>query len=68
MNSERGKVFVLPSDKEGLIQQLVLAVAELRAGNTSMQNLIVPLAAEAKRLGCLPEYLLSPEEETWVFA
>ena len=59
---------VLPSDKEGLIQQLVLAVAELRAGNTSMQNLIVPLAAEAKRLGCLPEYLLSPEEETWVFA
>ena len=59
---------VLPSDKEGLIQQLVLAVAELRAGNTSMQNLIVPLAAEAKRLGCLPKYLLSPEEETWVFA
>ena len=59
---------ILPSDKAGLIQQLTLALAELRAENTSMQNLFVPLAAEAKMCNCLPKFLLSPEEETWVFA
>ena len=59
---------VLPSDKAGLLRELYTAVAELRAGNTSMQNIVVPLAAEARRLGCLPKNLLSPEEETWVYA
>ena len=59
---------VLPSDKAGLLRELYTAVAELRAGNTSMQNIVVPLAPEARRLGCLPKNLLSPEEETWVYA
>ena len=59
---------VVPSDKAGLLRDLYTAVAELRAGNTSMQNIVVPLAAEARRLGCLPKNLLSPEEETWVYA
>ena len=59
---------VVPSDKAGLLRKLYTAVAELRAGNTSMQNIVVPLAAEARRLGCLPRNLLSPEEETWVYA
>ena len=59
---------VVPSDKAGLLRDLYTAVAELRAGNTSMQNIVVPLAAEARRLGCLPRDLLSPEEETWVYA
>ena len=59
---------VVPSDKAGLLRELYTAVAELRAGNTSMQNIVVPLAAEARRLGCLPKNLLSPEEETWVYA
>ena len=58
----------IPSDRDGLMRQLYTALAELRAGNTSMQNVVVPLAAEAKRLGCLPQNLLSPDEETWVFA
>ena len=64
----RPDTVVVPSDKVGLLRKLYTAVAELRAGNTSMQNIVVPLAAEARRLGCLPRNLLSPEEETWVFA
>ena len=47
---------------------LTIAVAELRAGNTSMQNIVVPLAQEAKRKKILPRKLLSPDEMTWVFA
>ena len=64
----RHETVVVSSDKVGLLRKLYTAVAELRAGNTSMQNIVVPLAAEARRLGCLPRNLLSPEEETWVFA
>ena len=59
---------VLPSDKKGLLRELLLAVAELRAGNTSMQNLVVPLAKEAKRKGILPRNLLTADEMTWIFA
>jgi len=59
---------VIPSDNKGLMRKLVKALAELRAGNTSMRNLVVPLAQEAKRKKILPAYLLSPDEETWVFA
>ena len=59
---------VIPSDKKGLLRALIKAVAELRAGNTSMQNIVVPLAQEAKRKKILPRKLLSPEEMTWVFA
>ena len=47
---------------------MVQSVAEMRSGNTSMQNIIVPLAQEAKRLKILPPGLLTPEEMTWVFA
>ena len=34
---------VIPSDKKGLLRALLRAVGELRAGNTSMQNIVVPL-------------------------
>ena len=59
---------VIPSDAKGLLRALLQAVAELRAGNTSMQNIVVPLAQEAKRKKILPRNLLSPDEMTWVFA
>ena len=59
---------VVPSDKEGLLRELYQSVAELRAGNNSMQNMVVPLAQEAKRRNILPQNLLSPTEMNWVFA
>ena len=59
---------IIPSDKKGLMRALLQALAELRTGNTSMQNFVVPLAKEAKRKKILPPNLLSPDEETWVFA
>ena len=59
---------VIPSDKKRLLRDLLKAVAELRAGNTSMQNIVQPLAQEAKRRKILPPHLLSPKEMTWVFA
>ena len=59
---------VLPSDKKGLLRELLLAVAELRAGNTSMQNLVVLLAKKAKRKRILPRNLLTADEMTWIFA
>ena len=40
---------VIPSDKKGLMRELLQALAELRAGYNSMQNIVVPLAQEAKR-------------------
>ena len=61
-------VVVVPSDKRGLLRALKKSVAELRSGNTSMQNVVVPLAQEAKRLKILPPGLLSSKEMTWVFA
>ena len=61
-------VVVVPSDKQGLLRALKKSVAELRSGNTSMQNVVVPLAQEAKRLRILPPGLLSSKELTWVFA
>ena len=59
---------VIPSDNKGLMRELKKALAELRAGNTSMRNLVVPLAQEARRKRILPDGLLSPDEETWVYA
>ena len=61
-------VVVVPSDKQGLLRELIKSVAELRSGNTSMQNVVVPLAQEAQRLRILPPGLLSPKEMSWVFA
>ena len=59
---------VIPSDNKGLMRALLVALTEFRAGNTSMRNLVVPLAKEAKRKNILPPNLLSPDEETWVYA
>ena len=59
---------ILPSDKKGLMSELYKALAELRAGNTAMRNLVVPLAHEASRRRLLPPGLLTPDEETWVLA
>ena len=59
---------VLPSDKNELISELLTALSELRAGNTMMQNIVVPLAQEAERRNILPKNLLSPDEKTWIFA
>ena len=59
---------VIPSDRDGLLKSLFLALSEFRAGNTSMRNIVVPLAAEAKRKGILPMNLLTNDEKTWVFA
>lgn len=59
---------VIPSDPAGLMKDLYLSLAEFRAGNTSMRNIVVPLAAEAKRMGILPNNLLTNDEKTWVFA
>ena len=59
---------VIPSDRKGLMRALLQAVAELRAGNESIRNLVVPLAQEAERKRILPKGLLSPEELTWVYA
>ena len=35
-------VVVVPSDKQGLLRELIKSLAELRSGNTSMQNVVVP--------------------------
>ena len=59
---------LIPSDKEGLLRALIQSVAELRAGNENMRNIMVPLAQEAQRRNILPAQLLSPEEMTWVYA
>ena len=45
---------VIPSDKKGLLSALIKATAEMKAGNSSMRNLVVPLEQEAKRRGILP--------------
>ena len=50
------------------MRALLQALAELRAGNTSMRNFVVALVKEAKRKKILPHNLLSADEETWVFA
>ena len=59
---------VIPSNKK-LLRALLQTLAELREGNTSMRNLVMPLAQEAKRKGIkLPKNLFSPNELTWVYA
>ena len=58
---------VIPSNKARLLRTLIKSVAELRAGNTSMQNIVAPFARAAKQRGILPPNLLSPSEMTWVF-
>ena len=63
------RVVVLPPDNRGLMSELYRAVAELRAGNTSMRNLVVPMVREARRRHIhIPDDLLEPYEDTWVLA
>ena len=64
------KVVVLPPDNQGLMSELYRAVGELRAGNATMRNLIVPMVREARRrrLRIPPGLLDEPEEDTWVLA
>ena len=61
-------VVLIPSNKKQLLRELLKGVAELRSGNTSMRNVVVPLAQEAKRRKILPPGLLSDREMTWVYA
>ena len=65
--SFKPSTIVIPSDRKGLLRALLQSLAEMRAGNESMRNLVVPLAQEAKRKKILPNNLLSPEELTWVY-
>lgn len=67
-NTVAPSTVVIPSDNQGILRALYVALAELRAGNNSMRNVVVPLAQEAARKGILPSNLLSADEETWVFA
>ena len=64
------RVVVLPPDNKGLMSELYRAVAELRAGNTTMRNLIVPMVKEARRrhIHIPPGLLDEPEDDTWVLA
>ena len=63
------RVVVLPPDNRGLMSELYRAVAELRAGNTTMRNLVVPMVREARRRHIhIPDDLLEPYEDTWVLA
>ncbi len=58
---------VIPSDKRGLLTALARALGEYRAGNSSMRQVLVPLAQAARRRGVLPAKLLTSEESTWVY-
>ena len=63
------RVVVLPPGNRSLMSELYRALAELRAGNTTMRNLVVPMVREARRRRIpLPPDLLTPREETWVLA
>ena len=63
------QVVVLPPDNRGLMSELYRALAELRAGNTTMRNLVVPMVREARRRRIrLPPDLLTASEDTWVLA
>ena len=61
------RVVVLPPDNPGLMSELYRALAELRAGNTSMRNLVVPMVREARRrrIRLPPDLLTTPYEDTW---
>ena len=59
---------VVPCNKKKLLHDLKVSVAEMRAGNKSMRNIVVPLARRAKKLGILPKNLLTARDLTWVYA
>ena len=64
------RVVVLPPDNRGLMSELYRALAELRAGNTTMRNLVVPMVREARRrrIRLPPDLLTTPYEDTWTLA
>lgn len=47
----------LPSDKQGILRELKVALAEYEAGNKSLRNIIVALYQQAKRQKILPKTL-----------
>ena len=57
---------ILPSDPQGVLRELQKAIAEYKAGNKSMRNVIAPLAAQAKRMKILPKKF--PKEFNWIYA
>ena len=59
---------VIPSNPKRLIRCLIQALAELRAGNEAMRNVVVQFAQEAKAKNILPPKLLTEEEMTWVYS
>lgn len=58
----------LPSDKQGIIRELMVAIAEYEAGNKSLRNIIVPLFQQAKRQKILPKTLEKTLKKfNWVY-
>ena len=46
---------LVPSDPQGVLRELQKAIAEYRAGNKSMRNIISPLIHQARRMKILPK-------------
>ena len=59
---------VLPSDPQGVLRELQKALAEYRAGNASMRNIIGPLTQQAQRMKILPKSLKKTLSDfNWVY-
>ena len=58
---------LLPSDPQGVLRELQKAIAEYRAGNKSMRNIISPLIHQARRMKILPKKECQ-KEFNWVYA
>ena len=59
-------VAIIPSDPQGVLRELQKAIAEYKAGNRSMRNIIAPLAQQAKRMKILPKNF--SKEFNWIYA
>ena len=60
---------VLPSDPQGVLRELEKSIAEYKAGNSSMRNIIGPLIQQARRMKILPKYLQKTcKEFNWIYA
>ena len=59
---------VLPSDPQGVLRELQKSIAEYKAGNSSMRNIIGPLIQQARRMKILPKYLQKAcKEFNWIY-
>ena len=67
-NSKKVSTIVIPAKKQRLLRMFIQSLAELRAGNESMRNIVVQLAQAAKSRNILPKNLLTDDELTWAFA